>query len=159
MLQFIIDGYNLVYKIPEVKSSSAPCSDLLIFIHKNKLTGSFNNDVWVVFDGGRPPYQINNFQYKIIFSGQESADDRIIKKVEQAKNRKQIIVVTDDRQLAYRARFLGGKNIRIDEFISKIKKKEKKEKKEEIKNIKYSVQREITEELKKIWLDEDNPQT
>jgi predicted RNA-binding protein with PIN domain len=152
VVQYIVDGYNLVHKIPEIKSSSAPCSELLTFIYKNKLTGSSRNDVWVVFDGGRPPYHINNFQYRVIFSGQESADDRIIKKAEQAKNKKQIIVVTDDRQLAYRARSLGGKSIRVDEFISKIKRKKKKEKKEEIKDIKYSVQREITEELKKIWL-------
>lgn len=154
MLQFIIDGYNLVHKIPEVKGSSTPCSDLLTFICKNKLTGSFNNDVWIVFDGGRPPYQINNFQYKILFSGQESADDRIIKKVEQAKNKKQIIVVTDDRELRYRAKSLQAQTCSVDEFISKIKKKEKKE---EVKDIKYSLQREITEELKKIWLDENKP--
>ncbi|MFO8053463.1 MAG: NYN domain-containing protein, partial [Candidatus Omnitrophota bacterium] len=104
MLQFIIDGYNLVHKISNIKDSFSPCSELIFFIYKNKLTGSFNNDVWIVFDGGRPPYPINNFRYKIIFSGQESADDRIIKKTEQVKNKKQIVVVTDDRQLAYRAR-------------------------------------------------------
>ncbi|MCF7870944.1 MAG: NYN domain-containing protein [Candidatus Omnitrophica bacterium] len=152
MLRFIIDGYNLVHKISKIKDSSTPCSDLILFIYKNKLTGSDNNEVWLIFDGGRPPYQINNFQYKIKFSGSESADDLIIKKVERVNNKKQIVVVTDDRQLAYRARSLGAKNISVDSFISKTKIKEKKEK---VKDIKYSLQREITEELKKIWLDED----
>ncbi|MCF7874884.1 MAG: NYN domain-containing protein [Candidatus Omnitrophica bacterium] len=152
MLQFIIDGYNLVHKIPEVKGSSTPCSDLLTFIYKNKLTGSNNNEVWVIFDGGQPPYQINNFQYKIRFSSQESADDLIIKKIEGIDNRKQTVVVTDDRQLAYRARFLGARSISVDEFVSKTKKRKKKE---ETKDIEYSLQREITEELKKIWLDEN----
>jgi predicted RNA-binding protein with PIN domain len=141
-----------VHKIPKIKNSPAPCLDLLTFIYKNKLTGSSNNDVWVIFDGGRPPYQINNFQYKILFSGSEIADDLIIKKVEQAKNKKQIVVVTDDRQLAYRARSLRARNISVNEFIAKTKRKEKKE---EGKNIKYSLQREITEELKKIWLDDN----
>jgi predicted RNA-binding protein with PIN domain len=152
MLQFIIDGYNLVYKIPEVKGSSTPCSDLLVFIYKNKLTGSNNNEVWIIFDGGQPPYQINNFQYKIRFSSQESADDLIIKKIERINNRKQTVVVTDDRQLAYRARFLGARTISVDEFVSKTKKRKKREATKDIEN---SLQREITEELKKIWLDED----
>jgi predicted RNA-binding protein with PIN domain len=152
MLRFIIDGYNLVYKISKIKDSSTPCSDLIFFIYKKKLTGSSNNEVWVIFDGGQPPYQINNFQYKIRFSSQESADDLIIKKIERINNRKQTVVVTDDRQLAYRARFLGARSISVDEFVSKTKKRKKKE---ETKDIEYSLQREITEELKKIWLDED----
>ncbi|MFO8053182.1 MAG: NYN domain-containing protein, partial [Candidatus Omnitrophota bacterium] len=99
-----------------------------------------------------PVQQVFNIRH---LDCQESADDRIIKKTEQVKNKKQIVVVTDDRQLAYRARSLGARNISVDEFISKTKRREKKEK---IKDIEYSLQREITEELKKIWLDEDNPQ-
>ncbi|MCF7873403.1 MAG: NYN domain-containing protein [Candidatus Omnitrophica bacterium] len=156
MLQFIIDGYNFVHKIPKIKDSSTPCSDLLFLIYKNKLTGSTNNSVWVIFDGGRPPYPINNFQYKVLFSGGEIADNLIIKKVKQVKNKKQILVVTDDRQLAYRAKTLGAGAISVNKFMSKAKKSQKKEK---TKDISYSLQREITEELKKIWLDKDNPQT
>lgn len=155
MLQFIIDGYNLVHKIPNIKDSSSPCNELLIFIHKNKLTGSANNQVLVVFDGGRPPYQINNFQYKILFSYDQSADDLIIKKIRQSKNKKQNVVITDDRQLAYRAKSLEAQAYSVNKFIAKIKKSKLAAKRDgEEKDIRYSLQREITEELKKIWLDE-----
>lgn len=150
MLQFIIDGYNLVHKIPKIKDSSVPCSELLSFLHKNKLTGSLKNQVLVVFDGGKPPYQINNFHYKILFSYEKSADDLIIDKIKQLKNKKQIIVVTDDRELRYRAKSLQAQTSSVHEFILKAKKTKPNQDKKEIN---YSLQREITEEMKKIWLD------
>lgn len=150
MLQFIIDGYNIVHKIKKIKDSSTPCNALTVFIYKNKLTGSRNNKVWIIFDGGRPPYVIDDFQYKVLFSGQKSADDLIIDKVRQSKNKKQIVVVSDDRQLVHKVKMLGAGILSVDKFATK-KKKPKQEGGK--KDIKYSLQREITEELKKIWLD------
>lgn len=151
MLQFIIDGYNLVHKIFEIKDSSAPCSELLFFLHKNKLTGSLKNKVLVVFDGGKPPYQINNFHYKILFSYEQTADDLIINKIKQFENKKQIIVVTDDRELGYRAKSLQAQTCSVDKFMAKAKKTRSDQGEKEIN---YSLQREITEEMKRIWLDE-----
>ncbi len=156
MLRFIIDGYNLVHKIAKIKDSVAPCAELLFFIYKNKLSGSPKNKVWIIFDGRRPPYDLDSFQYKVLFSCDKSADDLIVEEIERAKNKKQIVVVTDDRQLGYRARLLGVQIYSVDKFITKKKKPKAEEKK---KNIEYSLQREITEELRKIWLDEDNLRT
>ncbi|MCF7916494.1 MAG: NYN domain-containing protein [Candidatus Omnitrophica bacterium] len=152
MLQFIIDGYNLVHKIPDIKNSSVPCHELLSFLHKNKLTGSLKNKVLVVFDGGKPPYQINNFHYKVLFSYQESADDLIIAKIKQFQNKKQIVVVTDDRELRYRAQSLEAQTCSVDDFMAKARRIKPEQGEKEIN---YSLQREITEEMKRIWLDDN----
>ncbi len=150
MLQFIIDGYNLVHKIAKIKESASPCHQLLSFVYKNKLTGSTRNEVWVVFDGRKPPYDILDFQYKVVFSNEGSADDLIIEKVKKAKNKKQVLIVTDDRELGYKVKLLGARVCRVDKFISK---KEKPQRKESEKEINYSDRRQITEEMRRVWLD------
>ncbi len=152
MLQFIIDGYNLVHKINKVKESFFPCQELLAFIYRNKFTGSKNNQVCIVFDGRRPSYDIPDFYYKVLFSNEKSADDLIVELVKKAKNKKQVLVVTDDRELAYKVKLWGAKVTSVDQFTSK---KERSHEKTTKKDIKYSDQHQITEELRKIWLDED----
>lgn len=150
MRQFIIDGYNLVHKIAEIKNSNTPCHKLISFVYLKKLTGSVNNKVWFVFDGNPPPYQITAFQYQVVFSGQASADDWIVSKVEKIKNKKQILVVTDDRELGYKSKMLGAGVWRVNRFICT---KKQEDKQENGKDIGYSLQREITEQMRKIWLD------
>ena len=51
MLQYIIDGWNLIHKIPSIKNSSTPKKDFVFYIKKHKITGSKNNKVLIVFDG------------------------------------------------------------------------------------------------------------
>lgn len=149
-MRFIIDGYNLVHKIESLKKSEFPCRDLILFIQKNKLTGSPINQVFVFFDGHKPPYEIFSYNFKVVFSCEKSADECIIAKVKQEKNKKEILVITDDRQLGYLVKLEGGKPCRVDDFVTKKKKNIKTGKKE----ISYCDQKKITEEMAKIWLKE-----
>ena len=66
--------------------------------------GSSRNAVTVVFDGrsdvwggGAVPSPV-----QIIFSREESADEKIIRMVEEAAHKKSVVVVTDDRALRVR---------------------------------------------------------
>ena len=54
---------------------------------------------------------------RIIFSQGESADDKIKKIVAQAKNKKSMIVVTDDRDIQYAVRALGAKTSGVKAFL------------------------------------------
>lgn len=155
MLRFIIDGYNLVHQISRIKKSANPCHQLLFYIYKNKLTGSKNNRVLVVFDGRQPPYDIGDFGYKILFSQGQSADSLILSEAKKVKNKKEVLVVSDDRDLGYKAKMLGAGAWRIEKFIKK-EKKIQKAGNNGGKEIRYSDQREITEELRRIWLDKKN---
>lgn len=151
MLVYIIDGYNLTHRVKSLKSSSTPQRDLVHYIGKNRLTGSKNNKVNIIFDGGLEPgiRQQSGF-FNVLGSGQDSADDLIRKKVAAISSKTEIVVVTDDRALRDSVRRTNVKLCRIAEFIET-----KPKKVPEIdKDISYTLQHEITEEMRKIWLDE-----
>ncbi len=152
MLWYIIDGWNLVNKIKEVKLSPSPSEALITYIRVNKLTGSRNNKVSIVFDG-RCSFTRVFSEFEIIYSEEKSADDVIKEMVSKAKQKKIIVVVSDDRSIVEAIKRAGANSLSTGDFLDKRKKKQSKS--ESIgKDISYSLQREITEELKKIWLKE-----
>jgi len=148
MLAYIIDGFNLIHKIPVLKNSNNPHWGLIQFIKVNKLTGSRNNKVIVVFDGGPNSEAAGETDFEVVFSQNKSADEIIEAILKRAKNKGETIVVSDDREIRSFVKREGAKSCRTTDFI-KIKDKEKKE---EDKEISYSLQNEITEEMRKIWL-------
>ncbi|MFH1505080.1 MAG: NYN domain-containing protein [Candidatus Omnitrophota bacterium] len=150
MLVYIIDGFNLVHRIPAVKKSSQPRLDLIRYIKIKKLTGSSNNKVIIVFDGGFDSIAGQEAGYEIVFSGSRSADEVIMSRVEKMKNKSEIIVVTDDREIRDSIKSQGAKICRTADFINNKLKKIK----EEDKDISYTLQNEITKEMRKIWLKE-----
>ena len=152
MLVYIIDAFNLVHRVRELKHSTTPHRDLIRYIRTNKLTGSRNNKVIIVFDGKVNDEVLREKgEYEIIFSGTMNADGLIKKRLKKVKNKSETIVVSDDRQIRDFTKQEGARSYRINDF-TKIKKKTKKEEKE----ISYGLQHEITEELRKIWLKEEN---
>lgn len=76
--------------------------------------------VGVVFDGAPDPQFPEGSSYRSvrIFYGRPSgsADDRIIEMAENERSRKNMTVVTSDRQLAERVRVCGVRVIRSGEF-------------------------------------------
>ncbi len=151
MLLYIIDGYNLIHKVRTLKNSSQPQKDLIRYIEKNRLKGSKNNKLTIVFDGNldqtlRQPSK----DFRVIGSGSKTADDVIKKLVTETKNKSQIVVVSDDRALRYAVRQEGAKLSYVADFIKTKPKKSSHDDKE----ISYSLEHEITEELRKIWLKE-----
>ncbi len=152
MLLYIIDGFNLIHNIPSLKKSNSPHSSLIHYIKKNKLTGSRNNRVVIVFDGKTNYEAADEREFKIVFSHGESADEIIKMRVRNAENKSEIIVVSDDREIRDFIKREGAESWRICDFITSKKKMQTSEK---TKDISYALQREITEELRKIWLPEE----
>jgi len=154
MLLYIIDGFNLVYKIPSVKKSDIPQLELISYIKKHKLTGSNNNKVVVVFDGSVQMQARNESEFEVIFSGTGSADDLIKARIDKIKNSKypvsELVVVSDDREIRDYAKKQGAVSQRAVDFI----KLEKQSASEESKDISYPLQKEITDEMRRIWLKE-----
>ncbi|MBU1524491.1 MAG: NYN domain-containing protein [Candidatus Omnitrophica bacterium] len=150
MLAYIIDGFNLVHKISSLKNSASPHTCLIQYIKRNKLTGSRRNRVVMVFDGGINEEAAGEREYEVIFSQDRSADDLIKERVKHAKNKSQILVVSDDREIRDAIKSEGACPLRTADFL-KIKKKDNQEKEKEIS---YTLQREITEDMRKVWLGE-----
>ena len=154
MLVYIIDGFNLVHRVKSLKNSTTPHRDLIRYIRTNKLTGSKNNKVIVVFDGRVNDDALREKgDFEVVFSGQISADEVIKKRLEKIKNKSETVVVSDDRQIREATKRQGARSYRIADFTKTKKKSERSEK-----EISYGLQYEITEELRRIWLkEEDEP--
>jgi predicted RNA-binding protein with PIN domain len=140
-----------VHKVPSLKNSLNPHRDLIQYIKKHKLTGSPNNRVTVVFDGHIDNDAIREREFEVIFGLGKSADSVIKERVHKLKNKSEVLVVSDDREIADYVRKEGAKPVKIADFI---KIKEPKPRDEGSKEISYTLQAQITEELRKIWLKE-----
>ncbi|MBN1870216.1 MAG: NYN domain-containing protein [Candidatus Omnitrophica bacterium] len=145
--------------------------ELIRFIERHRPQGSLNNQVTVVFDGNPEMYGgMTSPAAKVIFSQGESADDKIKEIVAHTKNVKNVIVVSDDRDIQYAVRALGAKISTAQEFLGRAKvslkdgpigpKSSGKNKKgsgfghqeESVKHISKVEEARITSELGKIWL-------
>ena len=158
-LQYIIDAYNLInhpaFK-PAVKSDLNLTHCLADFIRSNRLSGSKNNNVILVFDGYPPqdagiPREDNLL---CMFSRTQEADELIKKIVEESTQPKNIIVVSDDKEVQIMSRFLKAQVCGVEEFIcGKKNKKPVFSGLDEIDcKLTYSKMQKINDELKKKWL-------
>lgn len=164
-LHFILDGYNIIHQQePLMDKSLKEARDSLIrMIEFFRPQGSLNNKVTVVFDGrseiwgGTPSSSV-----KVIFSKDESADSIIQRLVSQATNRKNIVVVTDDREIQYGVRPQGAQIMAVSLFLKKMAPPLDSRRplqgrynrtREEDKHIPKGAEHQIKEELERIWLD------
>ena len=158
-LRYVIDGYNLINNSFFIHNALRGFSDaklaLCNFIKSRKLSGVYRNPVVIVFDG----YPESGMKYgspsiKVIFSRMISADERIRKILETASTPKNMIVVSDDKEIKSFARLFGAKALKVEDFLdaknnSTIFKREIPET-----EISYTAMHKINAELRKIWLQE-----
>lgn len=158
-LQYVIDSYNIINH-PRFRSAAKPASSiqrsLHDFIRLNRLTGSPKNTVILVFDGYPAPGQeIPEEQGLIwIYSRRIDADEKIKNLVEESGQPKNIIVISDDRQVQLMARFLHAQPCGVEEFIcGKKNNKSAAIAKAGLDDIKltYSQMQKINAEFKKRW--------
>lgn len=154
-LQYIIDGYNIINhpRFPDRrKSSGHPSKSLSDFIRDSKLTGSSRNTLVIVFDG-YPPSGETSAQGCVVFSRKISADEKIKMLIEERGARKNIVVVSDDKEIRSAAASLGARRMSVDDFIGhKSTSAGKGQKQEGAPELTYTQMHKINEELKRIWL-------
>ncbi len=167
-LHYILDGYNIVHQMSMNLNDDIDIQrrQLVSFIETKRPQGSLQNEVTIFFDGGPGLNgRIQDSIVKVYFSGDVSADDRIKQMVEDASNKKQIIVVTDDREIKYAVSASGSKSISVKKFLSmgriagKAVSRRSKSETNKVKagfspskRISKGVETKINEELKKVWL-------
>jgi len=121
------------------------------------LTGSPKNKVIVVFDGypdAEEAAGVNtNTAVGIIFSREMTADERIRRMVEHAGNRKNIVVVSDDKEIRFFVRASGAKPLCVKDFV--VDRKNSRKKEEDLWDAKlgFAQMHKINEELRQIWLE------
>ena len=121
-LQYIIDAYNLINH-PAFKPVSKRVLNiqhaLADFIRLNRLTGSKNNSLVLVFDGYPPPLEDIPRENGLLclFSRRQEADELIKKIVQDSVSPKNIVVVSDDKEVQLTSRFLHAQICNVEKFI------------------------------------------
>jgi predicted RNA-binding protein with PIN domain len=153
-VHYIIDGYNVLKKIPQISKLELKQGrqSLLDIIKKYNLCGK--NEVTIAFDGRADVISYaHKSPYVVKFSENESADKLIERLVKKSENPQKVIVVTDDKELRFNVKRLGAEVISVKEFGKKIPEKKSKERPIKKQPLKQDEAKKITEELKRIWLD------
>lgn len=163
-LHYILDGYNIIYQIPQLTQGKLEeqRKNLVRYIETRSPQGSGRNAVTVVFDGRSDVWSDNEpSAVKVIFSKDQSADEEIRQLVSRAQNKKNIVVVTNDRDIQYAIGALGAKAMNVQDFFhthSEHREKEEKQGRSSVpsrasaKNISNSLEHSINAEMKKIWM-------
>jgi predicted RNA-binding protein with PIN domain len=147
MLTYLIDAFNVIHRVPHLRDHEKPHFNLIAYMRKNGLTGSDVNKVIVVFDG-HPVDGLSDPVYQTLFSFSTTADAVIKRKLDSFTDRRSVVVVSDDRAIRDYAKKSGAQSLRTGDFLSKTKATPIDG---DMKNISYTLQREITEEMRKIW--------
>jgi predicted RNA-binding protein with PIN domain len=123
--------------------------------------GSRNNSVTIIFDGraGYGDCQYSS-QLKVLFSKGETADAVIKRIVEKAKNKKRIVVVSNDRGIRSVVSALGANVMRVKDFLNakaaaargRASRKTKADEINDPKNISKTVEYQINREFEEIWI-------
>lgn len=129
---YIIDGYNLGYKIPSVekwiRSGETDRAIQLIKNYTSKLV-QIANQVILVFDGTNETHGNNakHGKLQIKFSKKpQTADDIIRQFIRSQKNASQWIVVSSDSEIRFTAEDMGAQAMASEKFITFIKSKHSK---------------------------------
>ncbi len=157
-LLYIIDAYNIInhtrFSLARKKIRD-PQKALLEFINIRILKKRSRNEIIVVFDGYPKvsAQKLDTAHIKVVFSQEKTADSRIKRMVEASKNPRNIVVVSDDREIKFFIKSMGARSIGVEEFIIPKAKLHHKEIEDLIKpELSYSQVHQINEELKTIWL-------
>jgi predicted RNA-binding protein with PIN domain len=122
MKHFIIDGNNLIGKIPSIKNlqrkDKRASRERLAFL-LGRYFSTRRNMVTLHFDGHKKE-SINATGLQIKYSETKTADDEIKVEIEKSKNPKNIIVVTSDGNVAEFARVYGCQVIKSEDFKKKL---------------------------------------
>ncbi len=157
--QFLLDGYNVLHKMPELleKSLEDGRAGLLQFISQKRPQGSSRNSVTVVFDGSEDVWSIPTpGETRVLFSKGESADDLLKRLIEEAANPREIVLVSDDRELVKFAGAHGADVWTVAEFLHQGRKgpssRTARGKAEEGKVISEAFRVRVDREFERIWL-------
>ncbi|HPQ81857.1 MAG TPA: NYN domain-containing protein [bacterium] len=152
MLIYVIDAFNLIHSVPRLSESPTPRSDLLAFLKAERFEGSRANRLVVVFDGYPAENADHERLFEVIFSKNRTADDAIREYLEKSLHPKQVVVVSDDREVRDFARSFGARPMKNEEFLQRDAKHAKHARRRaEGNEKKIEHAEEITEELEKIW--------
>lgn len=160
----LIDGYNVIKSFsPWMHMSLREGREAFVcWLRDFRPQGSY--EAIVVFDGQSDVYGgvLHMPGIRMLFTSSGSADDYIRHYVEEARDVKSLMVVSNDKDIALYARALGATVMRVGDFLKigqKINRKLKNTSRDQVqgseKYISHSQAAQINQELWKRWVKHD----
>jgi len=160
-LHFVLDGYNIIKQtgfLDELAFASGR-EKLIKLIESFQPQGSTRNQVTVVFDGRPGMSSPQSAAVKLVFTYDETADEWIKRFVDNSPGPKNIVVVTNDREIQRHVRNVGAAVWPVKDFVWKLKpgpepagSKSAVPGRRESKVISKSLEYRINAELEALWL-------
>lgn len=122
MITYIIDGNNLIGKMPNLmklqqKDKQASREKIALILERYFNIKKVN--VFLHFDGYPGP-KINAGKIKLVYSENITADDKIKQQISESKSPKTLTVITSDSNLSQFAKVCSCNVIQSENFISQI---------------------------------------
>jgi predicted RNA-binding protein with PIN domain len=156
-LTYLVDGYNCTGN-PAFASGHKKSQDhrtaLFDFIRARRLCGSAKNRLVVVFDGYPPPegFRCAQENAEVVFSRNQTADERIARLVDASAQRRNLVVVSDDKQVKFQAKTAGAGYMAVEDFF-RLKETRKAARRDDLKpEINCTQMHRINQELRDLWL-------
>ena len=153
-MKYIIDGYNVVHKIAQLKGKElrSQREGLIAILELAQCSNKRLRNLTLVFDAKCVVVAPKiNSTVNVVFSGGISADKKIRRMVESSTYARDISVVSDDRQVRSEINALGAKKLSVESFLKLISSSTAKGR-----NQAFKLGREqedmINKELEKVWL-------
>lgn len=119
-MSYLIDGHNLIGKLPDL-SLSDPDDEQQLIERLHVYAQRIRRRLAVVFDPGAgyvPPHRSPYVDVKVSYAKRgRTADQVILNRVRRTRNPREITVVTSDRELAGRAQAEGATVMSAEEFV------------------------------------------
>ena len=123
-MHYLIDGHNLIAKLPDINLSD-PDDEIQLILKLRQWTAvSLKRVITVYFDGGIPGghnVNLSNSQVKVIFVRQgKTADSLLIARINRVPNPPEYTLVTSDQEIIAAATKRKMTVLRSDQFAERI---------------------------------------
>jgi predicted RNA-binding protein with PIN domain len=129
-MHYLIDGHNLIAKIPDIDLNDPNDEVELILRLKSWAAASPKRKVTVYFDGGLPggiEQRLSTSDIKVIFAPEgRTADSLIIKRIRKIKNPPEYTLVSSDQQIITAAQKRHLRHLRSEAFAQKMGQEKRK---------------------------------
>ncbi len=113
--KILIDGNNLLHKIPKLSKNSTSDTRISLALKLDNYFAKRNINCTVIFDGHRKD-TIRTNKVKIEYSGSITADEIIRTEIERAKNTKLLTVISSDTGITDLAKVCSCDIIKSEDF-------------------------------------------
>ena len=128
---YLLDGYNILFKLAHAMGNNIASQQVMLEMRERfvgAISGYFSRvgiQATCFFDGRGEPWLLDNRRrmgdkLKVIYTGEETADAAIIRRVEQSENPHKVIVVTEDREIVTTARNNRARVMTSTGFIDEV---------------------------------------